>query len=256
MKKINSHQNYIMVILIMLLLITTFVGIKYLMQDSSKSLPKTNEINNQKKFAIMVQNEDGYEEYVSEDNTWPGEGYDFKEAKCVDNKGSEVNSTVTYNDGKVTLKTNKTVFCTLYFDMEKTYSLTIHYWLESIGGVVAAQDYNGHFKAGEYYEISTPNIDNCIPNKQEVSGVMPESNLTIDVIYTRYYTLTINYVYQDGNIVAPPHIQNLAGDEEYNVVSPVIDNYISSKPVVSGIMPRRDLYITVVYVLDVEVPMP
>ena len=223
--------------------------------QNNKSFPETNEINNPKKFAIMVQNENGYEEYISEDNTWPSEGYDFKEAKCLDNKGSEVNSTVTYNDGKVTLKTNKTVFCTLYFDMEKTYSLTIHYWLERVGGE-AISDYYRRFKAGEYYEVSTPNIDNYIPNKQEVSGVMPEKDLTFDVIYTRYYTLTINYVYQDGNIVAPSYIQNLVEGEEYNVESPTIDGFIPSHSVITGIMPNQDLYFSVVYVPMVEPPGP
>ena len=118
--KINKNKKYIMVVLIMLLIIT-IVSIKSLMKDNSKSLPETNEINNPKRFAVMVQNETGYEEYISKDNKWPGEGYKFKEAKCVDNKGSKIDSNIVkYNNGKVTLTTNKTVYCTLYFDKKTT----------------------------------------------------------------------------------------------------------------------------------------
>ena len=253
MKKINSYQKYIMVILIMLLLITTFVGIKYLMQDS-KSLSKTNEINNQKKFAIMVQTEDGYEEYVSEDNTWPGEGYDFKEAKCVDNKGNEVNSIVTYNDGKVTLKTNKTVFCTLYFDMEKTYSLTIHYWLERVGGDVAAPDCNRRYKVGEEYFVASPIKPGYVVDVKTINGIMPSNDLVFDVIYAPIkYTLTIDYVYLDGTTATPSHIESLAYGETYNVVSPPIDGFTPNPPIVTGTMPNRNIIVKVIYINNYSV---
>ena len=64
----------------------------------------------------MISNENGigYKEYEGED--WPGNDYKYKEARCVDNSGSEVKEKVTYEDGKVTLTTSKTVYCTLYFD--------------------------------------------------------------------------------------------------------------------------------------------
>ena len=118
--KINKNKKYIIVVLIILLIIT-IVSIKSLMKDNNKSLPETNEINNLKRFAVMVQNETGYEEYISKDNKWPSEGYKFKEAKCVDNKGSKIDSNIVkYNNGKVTLTTNKTVYCTLYFDKKTT----------------------------------------------------------------------------------------------------------------------------------------
>ncbi len=120
--KISKNKKYIMVVLI-ILFIVTIVSIKSLMKDNNKSLPETNEINNLKRFAVMVQNETGYEEYISKDNKWPSEGYKFKEAKCVDNKGSKIDSNIVkYNNGKVTLTTNKTVYCTLYFDKKTTIS--------------------------------------------------------------------------------------------------------------------------------------
>ncbi len=107
-------------VLIILLAIISIVVIykipKLLINKNNKSLPevKLREIKNSKAFAIMIQNETGYEEYNKD--TWPTEGYKFKEAKCIDNNGSLVDKAITYNNGKVSLTTNQTIYCTLYFD--------------------------------------------------------------------------------------------------------------------------------------------
>ena len=118
---VKKYKKIILVIIGLLLMLTMFVGVKYLMQSKSEKLPesKLKELNKTKTFAIMVQNGDGYEEYTSEDDTWPGEGYKFKEAKCTDNNGASVDGAVTFADGKVTLKSNRTIYCTLYFDIYK-----------------------------------------------------------------------------------------------------------------------------------------
>ncbi len=74
-------------------------------------------VNKNKSFAIMIQEKsetDKYQEYDS--NTWPGDDYVFKEAKCIDNNGDEIKEAVTYENDKITLTTNKTVYCTVYFD--------------------------------------------------------------------------------------------------------------------------------------------
>ena len=74
-------------------------------------------VNKNKSFAIMIQEKsetDKYQEYSS--NKWPGDDYKFKEAKCIDNNGNEIKEAVTYEEGKITLTTNKTVYCTVYFD--------------------------------------------------------------------------------------------------------------------------------------------
>ncbi len=116
MKEItNKIIIFIGVVVLMLCIYTThniFVKNKYL----NKSLPevKLKETKDMKSFAIMIQNENGYEEYNK--NTWPTEEYKFKEAKCIDNNGSKVDNAITYNNGKVTLTTRQTIYCTLYFD--------------------------------------------------------------------------------------------------------------------------------------------
>ena len=125
-EKIAKNRKYILMILTMLILSTIFIGVKYLMRPKYESLPDVklkDKETNKKKFAVMVQNGDGYVEYTSEDGKWPTEDenyiYTFKEAKCVDNNDNVVNNAVTFADGKVTLKTNKTIYCTLYFDKQE-----------------------------------------------------------------------------------------------------------------------------------------
>ncbi len=112
-------ENKKKILIIGILLICAIVVYKIprlLINKNNEPLPevKLKETNNKKSFAIMIQNENGYEEYNKD--TWPTEGYKFKEAKCIDNNGSKVDNAITYNNGKVTLTTNQTIYCTLYFD--------------------------------------------------------------------------------------------------------------------------------------------
>ncbi len=119
-EKITKYKKYIIFITIMLVLVILFMNIKYLLPKKYEELPeiKLREIKSSKSFAIMVQNGDGYEEYSSEDNNWPGSDYVYKEAKCTDNNGSLIENAITFasETKTVILETDKTVSCTLYFD--------------------------------------------------------------------------------------------------------------------------------------------
>ncbi len=117
---IKKYRNYILIILGSLLILTMLIGVDYLMKSKKEGIleVKLREITDSKDFAIMIQKGDTYEEYNTEDNTWPGADYVYKEAKCTDNNGVLVNDVVTFTDGKATLTTNQTVYCTLYFDIK------------------------------------------------------------------------------------------------------------------------------------------
>ena len=112
--KINFEK--ILVVIISLISMVIIYKIPRLLINKNNKVPEVSlrEIKDSKSFAIMIQNESGYEEYNKD--TWPTEGYKFKEAKCVDNNGSLVDKAITYSNGKVTLTTNQTIYCTLYFD--------------------------------------------------------------------------------------------------------------------------------------------
>ena len=119
MKEIFKYKTYIIILVVAMMVASLFLSVNYLMKDKkNNNLPEVRlrKTNENKTFAIMVQNGDGYEEYVSKDNTWPGLGYVFKEAKCINNNGDLVVDALTFANKKATLTTNQTVYCTLYFD--------------------------------------------------------------------------------------------------------------------------------------------
>ena len=137
------------------------VGILLVLFVSNKIMrPKSNEfpevrlkeiVNKDKSFAIMIQSKNGYKEYDSD--TWPGSSYKFKEAKCIDNNGDEIKEAVTYEEGKITLTTNKTIYCTVYFD----YKGTINILRENDMQKYLSEDLQGD----KYrYQASFPECDN------------------------------------------------------------------------------------------------
>ena len=175
----------------LIVIVVIIIGGLFIYQNISKEnkpLPevKLKEIiNKDKSFAIMIQENsetDKYQEYDS--NTWPGDDYKFKEAKCIDNNGDEIKEAVTYEDGKITLTTNKTVYCTVYFD-------------KSIIGKLRETDtqkYLSEDKQGEMYRyqgtddvhnwICFGTIDNCGTNDDNIDkymyriiGITPEGQL-------------------------------------------------------------------------------
>ena len=121
-EKIIKNRKNILTIIALLLALTLNIGMRYLARPKYEPLPEVRIIDKKeestKGFAIMIQNEsgDGYVEY--DGDTWPTEeeGYSFSEAKCMNNNGTLVEGAVTFEDGKITLTTNQTIYCTLYFD--------------------------------------------------------------------------------------------------------------------------------------------
>ena len=113
-------EKYLKCLIVIVVIIIGGLFIYQNINKENKPLPevKLKEIvNKNKSFAIMIQEKseiDKYQEYNS--NKWPGDDYKFKEAKCIDNNGNEITEAVTYENDKITLTTNKTVYCTIYFD--------------------------------------------------------------------------------------------------------------------------------------------
>lgn len=77
------------------------------------------------------------------------------------------------------------------------------------------------------------------------------------------YTLTIYYLYINGETAAPTVIEIHRAGDKYDVVSPVIPGYTASILKVQGIMPSRDVEYTVIYtptdehqaIEDIETPL-
>ena len=195
-EKITKNRKYILMVLGILILSTLYVGMKYLMRPKYEPLPVVklkDKETNKKKFAVMVQNGDSYEEYTSEDGTWPSEeeGYEFKEAKCIDNNGALVNNAVTFANGKVTLKTNKTIYCTLYFD-EKA-KTTIQLLRENDPQNKLSSD-----KVGEMYRFQGKNTDTI--NNYICFGTDNKEDCTKDDTNYDKYMYRIIGITEDGEL--------------------------------------------------------
>lgn len=68
-----------------------------------------------------------------------------------------------------------------------------------------------------------------------------------------HYTLTIYYVYENGETAAEYfQRENLLEGDSYSVNSPVVDGYTPDQVVCSGKMPARNVALTVVYTAEVD----
>ena len=61
------------------------------------------------------------------------------------------------------------------------------------------------------------------------------------------YTLTVNYIYENGNEVQRPHVEQVEEGRTYTVTSPLIVGYTSDQTVVNGTMPNHDVNVNVKY---------
>ncbi len=114
----KKKKEIIIMLLIIVSMITIFFTFKTFINKPLKELPevKLREINKEKGLAIMVSNKNGYEEY--DNNLWPDDEYYYVKSECVNNSGNIIEDALNYNADtkKATLTTNKTIYCTLYFD--------------------------------------------------------------------------------------------------------------------------------------------
>ena len=117
----KSLDKKIIMLILILPVLVVFYNLPNLVFKKDDVLPKVNLVDKMAKentMAIMVSDDgSNYQEYES--NEWPNSNYKFKEAKCVDNNGNKVEGILTFEEGNATIKTDKTVSCTLYFDYQQ-----------------------------------------------------------------------------------------------------------------------------------------
>jgi len=97
-----------------ILLIAIVINVKN--NSEVSSLKNTNEVKN-KQFAVMLQNESGgYAE--SESSSWPTTGYELNTSltNCTDETGTKLENVLRYENGNIAVKSNKKLYCYLYFD--------------------------------------------------------------------------------------------------------------------------------------------
>ncbi len=74
-----------------------------------------------KTIAMYVGRDKNYQKY--EGNSFPkGYNLNIEESKCIDNNGVEINNSLKEENGSISLTTNKSSYCYLYFDEKENLS--------------------------------------------------------------------------------------------------------------------------------------
>jgi len=105
-------------IIIIVIFLIGIISIYYFVNtNNKKEIREYKEVNkvDSKRFKIYLEQPDG--KYVESKNGWPKEGYIFNESKttCVDYEGNSISNILEYKNNTLYLKTNKSVFCNVYF---------------------------------------------------------------------------------------------------------------------------------------------
>jgi uncharacterized repeat protein (TIGR01451 family) len=129
--------------------------------------------------------------------------------------------------------------------VEQTYVLIIHYVDEE--GNEVFPDFTRTYDLGDEYNVFSPVLEGYTRTPERVIGVIT-GDVEEWVIYTaNEYTLIILYRYEDGREAAPTSADVVRAGETYLQASPTIQGYRHSIAVVTGVMPPRNLTITVIY---------
>ncbi len=158
-EQVAKYKKYIILTLILAVLLTLSINIKKIITPKYKDIPevKLKEIKKEKSLAIMIsEDRNKYEEY--DKDTWPGNEYVYKEAKCIDNNGEEVEDAISFEreTNTVILETEKTIYCTLYFDYKGTGEEDKPYRIQYIEDLVDLQVSvnNGETYEGKHFELT------------------------------------------------------------------------------------------------------
>ncbi len=193
----------------------------------------------------------------------PQRGYLLPDAISLSNAGGAVEG-FTYDPatGVVTIPAALMVEPLTVSAVAKIQTYSIFYVYE-VDGVTDTLTYEQtEIAAGETIDYSWfDSIQPTIPARVgydylwtfEVSGgqqpeTMPAHDMYVYGAYARHkYNLTVHYLYSNGDEAAPTQQLQVAYEDRYSVVSPVIDGYLADQPVVSGTQGAEDITVTVTY---------
>ncbi len=142
-------------------IITLFLGIKSF-GNKNNTLDDIKLLDNKSNnlFAIMVKDSSGN---YSEANAFPKGSYFLNEtmSSCIDNNGNKIDNVLSYESGHVYTKTNKSVYCYLYFDKDNSVYAKVIDDYENNNGVLKTTDENGK---DVYYYAGNVTNNNLVLN--------------------------------------------------------------------------------------------
>lgn len=101
---------------------------------------------------------------------------------------------------------------------------------------------------GFFFNIAAPYIEGYDTDFPRLLGELTEDTEMTIFYHLRAYSLTVHYRLLDGNPVTNDHQQSETYGNEYSVTSPNIAGYKPITPEIEGVMPGRDVELTIFYV--------
>lgn len=127
-----------------------------------------------------------------------------------------------------------------------SHTLTVNYQYSD--GTQAAEPVTQPLETGAEYKIPSPAIEGYTPNILEVSGIMPDEDLSVEVTYSRtLYLLNIQYLFEDGSQALPEYNHFYFHGSAYSVKSPDLEGYQPEPALVEGRMDKGNVSFSVVY---------
>ena len=135
-------------------------------------------------FAIMVKDSDGN---YNEASTFPEGAYVLNEtmSSCIDNNGSKIDNVLNYESGHVYTKTNKTVYCYLYFDKDNSVYAKVLDDFSNNNGVQKTTDENGK---DVYYYAGNVTNNNLLFNNYCWKMVRTTETDGVKLLYNGLYS--------------------------------------------------------------------
>ncbi len=134
-KSLDKNKTFIIAFLIITEFIFMFLTYKSF-YDRVETIDKTSVVKKEK-YSMYIQDGNSYVEYTAT-NTFPN-GYvlNLTQSRCVDGNDQVVSNALTKTGDKVTVTSNQTLFCTLYFDQDRHFASYLRSLCSSDNTIVA-----------------------------------------------------------------------------------------------------------------------
>ena len=165
--------------------ITLFLGIKsFGNKNNTLDDIKLLDSKSDNLFAIMVKDASGN---YNESSTFPTGAYILNEtmSSCVDNNGNKIGNVLSYESGHVYTKTNKTVYCYLYFDKDNSVYAKVLDDFSNNNGVQKTTDENGK---DVYYYAGNVTNNNLLFNNYCWKMVRTTETDGVKLLYNGLYS--------------------------------------------------------------------
>ena len=101
---------------------------------------------------------------------------------------------------------------------------------------------------GFFYNIAAPYIEGYDTDSTRLLGELTEDTEMTVSYHLRTYSLTVHYRRLDGKPVTSDHQKQESFGNEYSIASPYIAGYKPITAEIEGVMPGRDVELTIFYV--------